>query len=146
MRKSVKIAIATAFAGLVAAGGAAFTATGINQTPSPTSSSAVRSPRPSRAPRSTTVIYGYEDASPDNVSTASTSRSPMTTPLVETATLTANGHGDGPLRPALLDVVLGDGTVVFHTALYPLGGYANLSTLNISVSAPSSHPLGRVPL
>ncbi len=32
MRKSVKIAIATAFAGLVAAGGVAFTATGINNT------------------------------------------------------------------------------------------------------------------
>ena len=31
MRKSVKIAIATAFAGLVAAGGAAFTATGLNE-------------------------------------------------------------------------------------------------------------------
>lgn len=136
MRKSVKIAIATAFAGLVAAGGAAFTATGITNTVEPNQFVGGTVTQTVEGATLATVTYGYEDAAQTKVNSVDIKFTDDNA-TGQTVTLTANGT-DSPF-PA--GVVLGD-EVIIHTALYPLGGYADLSTLNISVSSAIQPPAG----
>lgn len=134
MRKSVKIAIATAFAGLVAAGGAAFTATGLNQAPSTDQFIGGTVTQTVHGATLDGVVYHFSDATHNVVDGMTVTFSDA---AGETASVNANGHGDGvDYAPALLGVVQGDGTVVF-TAVD--GGLDNLTSVDITV-ADSLHP------